>query len=377
MKSAKSKELTMVTTTHHHKNNLARRLTLRIILSMILLLLAACNGTALSPATDASQSTAPATTTNEEEPLALVPLSLAEGEKLKVAATTSIIGDIVAQIGGEQITLFTLMAPGVDPHSYTPTPQDLRTLYDVDLIFINGLHLEEGLEDLLNEASAPQVSVNEAVEPLEADEEEHAHDDEEAHDDDHAHEGEEAHDDDHDHGSIDSHSWQSLANVQQWVTTIEQTLSTLDPANASAYASAASTYRDALNALDEEMRAQIATIPVAERKLVTDHESFNYFARDYDFTIIGALIPSLSSLAEGSAQELAALQDQIAREEVPAIFVGNTVSPDLAEQIANDLNIAVVPLYSDSLSDSTGPAATYLDFMRYNMEAIVTALGNE
>ena len=289
---------------------------------------------------------------------ALTPVTLAEGETLQVAATTSILGDIVAQIGGDRITLFTLMAPGSDPHSYVPTPQDLRTLNDVDLIFINGLHLEEGFEDLLNDSGAPQVPVNVAVELLAG--EEHA--------------AEEAAGAEHDHGPNDPHTWQSVANVMQWVTTIEQSLSTVDPANVEQYHAAAEAYQAELTALESEIRAQIETIPPDQRKLVTDHESFNYFAHAYGFTVIGTIVPSLSSMAESSAQDLAALQDQISAEGVQAIFVGTTVNPGMAEQLANDLGITVVPLYSDALSASDGPAATYLDFMRYNVDAIVTAL---
>ena len=287
----------------------------------------------------------------------LTPLTLAEGETLQVAATTSILGDIVARIGGDQITLFTLMPPGIDPHSYAPTPQDLRTLSDVDVIFINGLHLEEGLEDLLNDSGAPQVPVNVTVELLAG--EEHA--------------GEE-HADEPDHGANDPHTWQSVANVMQWVTTIEQSLSTVDPANAEQYHAAAVAYQAELTALESEIRTQIETIPPDQRKLVTDHESFNYFAHAYGFTVIGTIVPSLSSMAESSAQDLAALQDQISAEGVQAIFVGTTVNSSMAEQLANDLDITVVPIYSDALSAGDGPAATYLDFMRYNVDAIVTAL---
>jgi len=297
---------------------------------------------------------------------ALAAVTLAAGESLQVAATTSIIGDIVAQIGGDHITLFTLMGPGVDPHSYTPTPQDLRTLSDVDAIFINGLHLEEGLEDLLSEGGAPQIVVNAAVTPL-ANPAEHS---EEA-------QSEANHTDDHDHGPNDPHTWQNVANVMQWVTTIETSLSALDPAHTADYHAAAEAYLAELTTLESTIRAEVATIPAAQRKLVTDHETLNYFAHAYGFTIIGAIIPSLSSLAASSAQELAALQAQIRAEGVPAIFVGTTVNPALAEQLAADLGITVVPLYSDALSAADGPAATYLDFMRYNVNAIVTALKSD
>ncbi len=353
----------------NNQSILARHIGLiSALLAILLLILSAC-ALPNQAQTGAEQAANHADEHAAETVPALTAITLAEGETLQVAATTSIIGDIVAQIGGERITLITLMGPGVDPHSYTPTPQDLRTLSDVDLIFINGLHLEEGLTDLLADAGAPQVPVNAAVELLAGGEEEHAG--EEHADEEHA---DEEHTNEHDHGPNDPHTWQSVANVMQWVTTIEESLSALDPAQAEEYHAAAAAYQAELTALDSEIRAQIETIPTANRKLVTDHESFNYFAQAYGFTIVGTIIPSLSSLAESSAQDLAALQDQISSEGVPALFVGTTVNPNMAEQLANDLNIVVVPLYSDALSDSDGPAASYLDFMRYNVSAIVTAL---
>lgn len=343
---------------------------IRSLMAILLLVLSAC-ALPNQAQTGAEQAAEDATGHADEDAAETVPVltavTLADGATLQVAATTSIIGDIVAQIGGDRITLFTLIGPGVDPHSYTTTPQDLRTLSDVDLIFINGLHLEEGLTDLLADAGAPQVPVNAAVELLAAHKAEHGE----------AEHADEEHPDEHDHGSNDPHTWQSVANVMQWVTTIEQSLSTVDPTNAEAYHAASEAYQAELTALESEIRAQIETIPPDQRKLVTDHESFNYFAQAYGFTVIGSIIPSLSSLAESSAQDLAALQDQISSEGVPALFVGTTVNANMAEQLANDLGITVVPLYSDALSASDGPAATYLDFMRYNVDAMVTALGKE
>lgn len=295
----------------------------------------------------------------------LPPLTLTADEQLHVAVTTGIIGDIVAQVGGDAISLTTLIEPGIDPHSYTLTPQALRTLGAVDLIFINGLHLEEGLTEALAAAGPPVVSVNELVTPLtEADE--HTN---EIHADEH-----DADADEHEHGPVDPHTWFSVPNVQQWVTTIETALSSRDPIHAERYQANAAVYQATLTALDEELRATVATVPADQRKLVTDHETLNYFAAEYEFTLIGALIGSLSSTAESSAQEFAALQDQLTATGAPAIFIGSTANPALAEQLAQDLGITVVPLYTGSLSEASGPAATYVDFMRYNVNAIVTAL---
>lgn len=290
----------------------------------------------------------------------LTAVTLAAGEKLHVVATTNLVADVVTQVGGDRITLHTLMGPGVDPHSYSTTPQDLRTLEEAQVVFINGLHLEEALTDLLGGLTAPVVPVNAGVTPRAMGEE---------------HGGEQhAEGEEHHHEGGDPHTWQRVANVKVWVENIEGSLSQLDPANAEAYHTAAEAYLAELDALDAEIRAKIETIPPERRKLVTDHETFGYFADEYGFTIVGALIPSLSTAAEPSAQALAALQDQLTAAGVAAIFVGTTVNPRLAEQMAQDLGIQVVSLYSDSLSAPDGPAASYLAFMRYNVDAIVEAL---
>lgn len=306
---------------------------------------------------------------------AFTPVTLAIGEKLKVVASTNLVADIVAQVGGDRIVLHSLIGPAVDPHSYTVTPQDLRILEAAHVVFINGLHLEAALADLFTDLAAPLVPVNVGVATHELTQEQHdeaeaAHADEAGHEDEHSEET----DADHHHEGIDPHTWQNVANVKVWVKNVEASLSELDPANAAAYATAATAYMAQLDALDAQIREKVAAIPPANRKLVTDHETFGYFADAYGFTVIGALVPSLSTMAEPSAQALATLQDQIAREGVKVIFVGTTVSPRLAEQLAQDLGIQVVSLYSDSLSAPDGPAATYLDFMRYNVDAIVEAL---
>jgi ABC-type Zn uptake system ZnuABC Zn-binding protein ZnuA len=287
--------------------------------------------------------------TAELPPVSAVPL--AAGEKLRVVATTNLIADAVRQVGGDHVDLWTLMPPGVDPHSYAATPQDLRTLSQAHVIFANGLGLEEALAPVLESGGdAVVVEVNTGVEPLEDDEEGHSHE------------------------GGNPHTWQRVETVQVWVENIEHILSELDPAHAEAYASAAQAYQERLAALDEEIRATVAQIPEANRKLVTDHDTLAYLADEYGFEIIGAVIPSFSTAAAPSAQELAQLQDQLKEAGVPAIFVGTTVNPDLEQQLADDLGIDLVPVYSDSLSDADGPAATYIEMMRYTVNAIAEAL---
>jgi ABC-type Zn uptake system ZnuABC Zn-binding protein ZnuA len=162
--------------------------------------------------------------------------------------------------------------------------------------------------------------------------------------------------------------------VELWAHNIAHVLSDLDPANAETYEAAADAYAEELDALHDELEELVAQIPVDQRKLVTDHDSLGYLATEYGFVVIGSVIPSVSTLAEPSAQQLAALMDQIQAEEVKAIFVGSTVSARLETQLAQDLGIQVVRIYTGSLSEEDGPAANYIDFMRYNIGVIVDAL---
>lgn len=285
------------------------------------------------------------------------PVDLAPGDKLRVVATTNLIADVVAQIGGDHIELVGLVPIGADPHGFQATPAGLRALNAAHVVFINGLNLEENLLTTLHalDNGIPLVTVNSAVEPL-------------------ALAGDEDDDHGHDHGEFDPHTWFDVANVMIWTDTIADSLAALDPANAAAYAEAASAYSQELADLDQSMRSLLDQVPPEKRKLVTDHDALGYFAHAYGFEVVGAVVPSLSTLAAASAQDLAALQDQIRTEDVQAIFVGTTVNPNLATQIATDTGMRVVPIYTGSLSAPDGPASTYVDMMRYTAEAMVDAL---
>lgn len=334
----------------------------RPVCSLLLLLifsLSACTSSA-SPATRVEESQVESV---ESLPV-LAPVELVAGQKLRVVATTNLVADAVARIGGDAIELAALLPPGADPHGYQATPDDLRAISDAHLLFINGLGLEESLESLLDEAQAKTVPLNVGVETLTFGDEEHAGEHEE--------EAEEV----HHHTGSNPHTWWSIAAVTQWTHNIEETLSAIDPANAEQYAANAAAYRTELAALQNELDELIGQIPGAERKLATDHDTLAYFARDFGFQVVGLIVPSFSTLAEPSAQHLAALQDQIRAEDVKAIFVGSTVNPRQAEQLAQDLGIRVVPIFTDSLSAADGPAPNYLAFMRHNAGAIRAALAN-
>lgn len=317
-----------------------------------------------------------------------------ESAKLQVVATTTFVGDVVAEVGGEAIDLTVMLAPGANPHAYEPTPQDIVAVADADVVFANGLDLEEFLDDLIANAGgdAELVHVSEGIELryFDADHEhDHEHEGEEHHDgeehehegeehddeDGHEHEGEEHHDEEgHHHEGADPHVWFDPNNVIVWTENIESTLSRLDPDNASTYQSNAQAYRAELKDLDEWIREQVEQIPAENRKLVTDHTSFGYFADEYGFEQIGAVVDAPTTEAEPSGQQLAQLQDAIREHDVKAIFVGMDFDPTLSERVAEDTGIQLVPLYFGSLTPLGGEADTYLDFICYDVEAIVEAL---
>ncbi|HET7009672.1 MAG TPA: zinc ABC transporter substrate-binding protein [Anaerolineales bacterium] len=306
---------------------------LRLLLP--LLFLAACRAqppVALTSITDLNQASPP------------------PGEPLQVVVTTSILADIVGQVGGDNILLTTLVPAGLDPHSFEPTPQDRRALDRAHLILINGLGLEPFVDSgsLLAEVQAPVASLSEGITPI-------------FRDDDRAQ-------------SPDPHIWMDPANVRRWVENAARALAALDPAKAEAYRSRAAGYLAEVNSLEGRLQEQVDRVPQERRRLVTDHESLGYFAARYGFTVIGTVIPAPSSSAEASARDLAELEEAIQREGVRAVFVSSSASPDVARRVAEDTGARLVPLYLESLTGPDGPAPTYLALMEYNVVAIVEAL---
>jgi manganese/iron transport system substrate-binding protein len=273
--------------------------------------------------------------------------------KLKVVATTSIIGDVVKNVGGDLIDLTTLIPVGSDPHSYEPVPQDIARVADADVIFVNGAGLEESLlRTIKNAGEGSQViSLSDGIQLIQPTSQSTP-----------------------EHTGGDPHVWTDPTLVKDWVDKITQVLSERDPANAAAYQSNAKEYSQKLDILDGWIQEQVSLLPADKRQLVTDHESFAYFAQRYGFELVGAVIPSYSTLAAPSAQELANLEDAIRQLGVKAIFVDTTVNPALAERVGSDTGVRLVPLYSGSLSQPEGEAGSYLDYMRYNVNAIVSAL---
>jgi ABC-type Zn uptake system ZnuABC Zn-binding protein ZnuA len=293
---------------------------------------------------------------DEYEMPSLAPVSLDTGQKLKVVATTSIVADVVENVGGEHIELRTLLPFGTDPHAFEPTPQDVAAVADAHVLFANGAGLEEFLEPLLESAGAEEkaVHVSHGVELYESEHQEHA--------------GE------HDHHGADPHTWTDPNNVTVWVHNIAHALGDLDPDHAGTYQANAEAYVAALQELDAWVREQVAQVPEAERKIVTDHLLFAYFAERYGFTQVGAIVPGYTTMSEPSARELAELEDAIHDLGVKAVFVGHSANPTLAQRVAEDTGVQLVFLYTGSLTAKGGEAGNYIDYVRYNVSAIVDAL---
>jgi len=286
--------------------------------------------------------------------------------KISVVATTSIVADIVRQVGREYVDVLVLLPLGTDPHDYTPAPQDIAKISAAQVVFANGAGLEEFLEPLIENAGASDrlVKVSDGIELHDFGD---VHLDEEKED-------EHAEEEDSKYKGGDPHTWVDPNLVKVWVENIRAELTKLDPANAGAFQANAAAYLVELDNLDAWIREQVALIPEANRKIVTDHQVFGYFAERYGFEQVGAIIPGYSTLAAPSAQEIAALQDAIRVLGVKAVFVGETVNPTIAQRVAEDTGTQLVLVYHGSLSEPGGPADNYLDFIRYNVTAKVEAL---
>ena len=278
----------------------------------------------------------------------------------RVLAAETFLADIAQNVAGDRLTVEVLIPRGVDPHSFEPTPADVRKVADATLLIVNGAGLEAFLQPLLENAGGARTIVEAAagLSPREGHTGEHP-------------EGEA----DHAHEEGDPHFWLDPNHVIKYVENIRDGLSTADPAGKDAYAANASAYIARLKELDAWIKEQVAGITEARRLLVTNHESFGYFADRYGFRVIGAVIPSVSTAASPSAQQLAQLADQIKATGAPAVFLELGANPQMAKQVAAETGMQVVTgLLTHSTTAEDGAASGYLGMMRYNVTTIVEAL---
>lgn len=275
---------------------------------------------------------------------------------VRVVASFSILGDWVRAVGGERVAVDVLVGPGSDAHVFQPSPAHARQVGQAQAVFSVGMGFEGWLGRLLRTAAykGPQVIVSKGIEPLRN------------------RAGGKGHDHDHDHGATDPHAWQSVPQALVMVGRVTEGLCQADAAGCETYRANAVRYASQLRELDTEIRAAWATVPVAQRKVITSHDAFGYYARDYGVRFLAA--QGVSTESEASAQGVARLVRQIRQEKVKALFVESIADPRLMEQIARETGVKPSgALFSDSLSPPGGPAATYIDLMRHNTRALVTA----
>ena len=266
-----------------------------------------------------------------------------------VLTSTTFLADIARNVAGNRVTVESLLPVGADPHAYEATPSDVIKLAGCKLFIINGADYEHFLGPLLQNAGGKR-EVIEASAGL--------------------HPGTEA----EDGSGIDPHLWLDPNNVITYVENIREALTHFDPEGAADYQINAEKFITELKALDDWIVEQVSQIPPERRLLITNHESLNYFAERYGFTIIGTVIESFSSDASPSAQQMASLVDQIKASGAPAIYLDAGDNAMLAQQIAAETGVRVVTdLHLESLTEGP-PAATYIGMMKHNVTRIVNAL---
>ncbi len=271
-----------------------------------------------------------------------------------VVVSTSILADVTTRLVGDQARVEILIPPGVDPHDFALSSAQATMIGEADLVVVNGLGLDRGVEDVAVSAGVPLVTVAPQVDPLPWSD----------HDGDHPPE---------DDAGLDPHFWQDPRRMMMAVDVISQGLVShipgVDPGEA------AERYRATLETLDAEVAARWATVPAERRVMVTNHDSFGYYADRYGLEVIGVVIPGGTTLAQPGSAELAALVAKLEAHRVRAIFVDNVASREVAEAVASELGeeVAVVTLVSDSLGVDGGPD-DYVEMIRFNTDAMIEVL---
>jgi ABC-type Zn uptake system ZnuABC Zn-binding protein ZnuA len=269
----------------------------------------------------------------------------------RVLAAESFLADIAQNVAGDRLTVERLVPLGVDPHEYQPTPKDTAKIAQSQVLIVNGIGYEWWLQKTLDTIGGERLvvvtSAGLTASPATADQPPDG----------------------------DPHMWLDPARVVRYVENIRDGLSQADPAGKDVYTNYARTYLTRLWDLDHWIKTEVARIPPERRLLVTNHESLGYFAQEYGFTIVGAVIPSVTSDASPSAHQMANLIQTIKSSGASTIFLDVGANPDLAQQIATETGARVVTdLYLETLSGPNGPAPTYLDMIKYDVTQIVNAL---
>ncbi|PRY02506.1 zinc ABC transporter substrate-binding protein AztC [Allonocardiopsis opalescens] len=273
-----------------------------------------------------------------------------------IVVTTNILGDLTRAVVGDEAEVTVLMPPNADPHSFGISARQAALIEDASLVVANGLGLEEGVlrnVDAARQAGTPVLAVGEGVDPIDYGSDESA-------------------------GEPDPHFWTDPARVRTAVDLIaDRVVQDVPGIDAEAVRANAAAYSAQVEELDAWMAERFARIPPERRSLVTNHHVFGYLAERYGFEVIGAVIPSGTTLASPSSADLSGLAAAVREAGVTAVFADSSQPDRLAQVMAEEagLEIEVVPLFSESLSEEGGGAATYLEMMRANTEAIAAGLG--
>jgi zinc/manganese transport system substrate-binding protein len=276
-------------------------------------------------------------------------------DKIKAVASFSILGDMVQQVGGDRVEVTTLVGPDGDAHVYQPTPADAKNLAAAQVLFMNGLGFEGWMERLEKSSGfkGEVVVASKGVEPRTMIEEEGGTTE----------------------TITDPHAWQSLANGKIYVANIRDGLIAADPAGKAVYEANAAKYLDAIAKEETAVKAALAALPEARRKIITSHDAFGYFGAAYGLEIVAP--EGVSTESEASAQDVAKIIRQIKAEHIPAVFIENITDHRLLDQIARETGAKIGgELYTDALSGPDGPAPTYLDMFRHNVGALTAALSS-
>ena len=278
--------------------------------------------------------------------IALAAAPLHAEERLNVVASFSILADFVKNVGGDRVHVTSLVGPNGDIHVFAPAPQDAKTIAAAQLVVINGLGLEGWLPRLLQSSGSKAVIVtaSKGIDPLKL--------------------GSEA----------DPHAWQSVANAKIYVANVRDALVQFDAADADYFRQNAERYLAELDALDREVRDEVARIPPERRKVISTHRAFGYFEKTYGIAFIAPL--GVSTETEPSARDVAAIIAQVRKDKIPAVFLENISDDRLVRRIAEETGAKLGgTLFSDSLTDEKGPAPTYIALVRHNIKALTSALG--
>jgi zinc/manganese transport system substrate-binding protein len=295
----------------------------------------------------------------------------ADGELPTIVVTTNILGDIVTQTVGDLAEVEVIMPIGSDPHDFAPSAKQAEAMEDADLLVVNGAGFEEGMIDIIEQVESSGTPVFEFTDHVELLEFDGGH--EEDHSDEEGHSDEEQADD---HSGDDPHIWTDPSRMVSAVEAFGIELTEVEGLDAAAVDAQVQSYVDELTALDAAVEETLSVVPPERRVLLTNHEVFGYFADRFDFEVVGAVIPSLTTSAEPSTAEVEALVELIEQEQIPAIFGETSGSTQLADAIAESAGneVAVVVLYSESLGEPGSDADTYIGMMTTNAALIANAL---